>query len=470
MKTAPSIEGEPILGSLRAFKADRLTFLERAAQQHGDVVAFRLGWRRFYLVAHPEGVKRILVDNYPNYRKESRGQELLKALLGQGLVTAEDETWKRLRRLSQPAFHKDRIAAFAPLMTQAAVAAVSGWRAGEELDVTEAMSRLTLTIVGRSLMSTDLSDSASDVGEALTFVLRELSARTTSIIDYFLGTEVPTCRNRRLKQAIGTLDRMVAATIAERRRSPGGHEDLLSLLMAARDDDGGGALSDTLLRDQVMTMILAGHETTANALAWTFYLLSKDPGVERRAHAEVVSVLGDREPDLASLARFPYLRAVIEESMRLYPPVWALARNVVEPDEIAGYEIPAGSFVFAVPWVTHRHPAVWENPEGFDPDRFLVDPTDRPRFAYFPFGGGARQCIGNTFALMEAQLILAALLRRFRLDLVPGVRVVPEPMMTLRPRGLRMKLTRRSSSKQPSPPAAATSERGMPVLRAGTAG
>ncbi len=206
--------------------------------------------------------------------------------------------------------------------------------------------------------------------------------------------------------------------------------------MAARDDEAGG-MSDKLLRDQIMTMILAGHETTANALAWTFYLLSKNPAVERRARDEVAAVLGDREPSLEDLPRLRFVRATIEESMRLYPPVWSLGRSVVDDDEIQGYRIPAGTFIFCTPWITHRHPGVWPNPEGFDPERFLDEKAcaERPRFAYFPFGGGARQCIGNTFALMEAEIILATVLQRFRLDLLPGARIVPEPLMTLRPKG-----------------------------------
>ncbi len=444
MKPAPWIKGEPVLGSLRAFAKDRLGFLERAHAEKGDVVGFNLGGRTFHLVAHPEGVKRILVDNYPNYRKETRGQDLLRTVLGEGLVTAEGDTWKRQRRLSQPAFHKDRIAAFAPLMVQATRDALAGWEAGSSLDAGEAFSKLTLTVVGRALMGTDLSDSASEIGSSLTFVLNELSARSVSILDYFIGTEVPTCRNRALKKAIANLDRIVDATIAERRKDPGRHQDLLGLLMAATDHEGGtGGMSDRLLRDQVMTMVLAGHETTANALTWTTYLLSKDPAVERRARAEVLEVLGDRDATFEDTLRLRYVRAVIEESMRLFPPVWTLARSVVDDDEIGGYRIPAGTFVFACPWITHRHPGIWENPEGFDPERFLEqhDESRRPRFAYFPFGGGARQCIGNTFALMEAQLILATVLQRFRLDLLPGQRVVPEPLMTLRPKdGLHVRL------------------------------
>lgn len=435
MSSAPWIKGEPVLGSLRAFAKDRLGFFEAAARL-GDVVGFNLGGRSFFLLAHPDAVKRVLVDNYPNYRKETRGQDLLRTVLGEGLVTAEGDTWKRQRRLSQPAFHKDLVASFAPLMVRATREALEGWQPGQELDVSEAMGRLTLTIVGRALMGTDLSDSASEVGAALTHVLNELSARSVSILDFFIGTEVPTLRNRRLKQAIATLDRVVDATIAERRRDPSGHHDLLALLMAARDEEGGtGGMSDRLLRDQIMTMILAGHETTANALTWTFYLLSKHPAVERRARAEVASVLGDRDATFEDAMRLRYVRAVIDESMRLFPPVWTLARSVVADDEIGGVKIPGGSFVFACQWITHRHPAIWDNPEGFDPERFLVESPDRPRFAYFPFGGGARQCIGNTFALMEAQLILATVLQSFRLDLLPGTRAEPEPLMTLRPRG-----------------------------------
>jgi cytochrome P450 len=444
VKKPPFIAGEPVLGTLRDFARDRLGFLSEMARK-GDVVSFKVGWRLFHLVASPEGVQRVLVDNYPNYTKETRGQDLLRTVLGDGLVTSEGDAWRRQRRLAQPAFHKDRLATFVPIMTRSAREMLATWKDGETRDVSAELSKLTLTAVGRALMSSELADSATDVGQALTLVLREIAARTISIVDLFLGTRVPTPRNRRFNSAIASLDRVVEATIAERRRDPGQHQDLLSLLMTARDEETQLGMSDRLLRDQVITMILAGHETTSNALAWTLLLLSKHPAVARQARAEVESVLGDREPELADLGRLEYVRAVVEESMRLYPPVWTLARNVLHDDVISGYDVPGGSYVFVSPWVTHRHPDVWDNPEGFDPERFLGHSSgERARYAYFPFGGGARQCIGNTFALTEAQVILAMILQRFRLDLMPGQRIEPEPLATLRPKyGMEMRIKAR---------------------------
>ena len=438
----PSIRGEPWFGSLRAYRDDRLGFLVRAAR-HGDVVSMRLGPRTFHLIAHPEGVKRVLIDNAANYHKETRGQELMRPLLGEGLLTAEGEAWKSQRRLAQPAFQRDRVAGFAPIMVEATRDVLEAWapraRTGESFDLAEEMSKLTFRIVGLAIFGTDLGDTAEEVGRSLSIALLDRTERTTSLLDYFLGERIPTPRNRRFQRALRSLDSVVARTIAARRSRPPSVEssgsDLLTLLGNARDPETGAGLSDRLLRDQVMTILLAGHETTANALSWTFYLLSTHPEVERRVCAEVESVLSGREPTAEDAARLRYTRAVVDESMRLYPPVWTMARNVVEDDVLSGKRVGGGSYVWISPFVTHRHPDFWENPEGFDPERFLDPAPGRPRFAHFPFGGGARQCIGNTFALLEAVVILAMALQRYRIELVPGATVTPEPLITLRPRG-----------------------------------
>jgi cytochrome P450 len=441
------MRGETFFGSLREFTRDRLAFVHKAARI-GPVVSFKLGQLLFHLISTPEDVKRVLVDNAANYSKETRGQDLLRVVLRDGLFTSDGELWKRQRRLIQPAFHKDRIASFAPVMIDATRELVDRWAplaaAGTELDVGEEMMRLTLTIVGRTLLGVDLADSASEVGQALTYVLRDLSARTTSVLDYYLGTEIPTPKNVRMKRALAVLDRIVGGAIAERRKNPGERTDLLSILMRVRDDESGQGMPDSLLRDEVLTMVLAGHETTANALTWTFYLLSRHPEVERRVVQELATVLAGRAPTFEDVARLPYLRAVIDESMRLYPPVWMLSRAAIQDDVLSGYTIKAGSFVFPCPYVIHRQPNLWKNPEGFDPERFLNPDPERPRFAYFPFSGGSRQCIGNTFALLEAALILGGILPKYRLDLVAGHAVEPEPLMTLRPKnGMPMRLHRR---------------------------
>ena len=297
------------------------------------------------------------------------------------------------------------------------------------------MMRLTLRIVGETLLGYDPSRDADEVGDALAHLLAIVNERTTRVI-FFARPRLPTPENLRLRRAVGTLDEIVLRIIAERRKSRGG--DLLSMLMEARDAETGEAMDDRQLRDEAMTIFLAGHETTANALAWTWLLLSRYPAARRELRAELSEVLGGRSPTADDLPRLRFTRMLLEESMRLYPPAWIIARSAGGADEIGGYEIPAGSIVFVSPYIVHRHPRFWEDPEGFDPHRFEKEP---PRGAYFPFGGGPRACIGNGFAMMEAQLVLATVAQRVTFELVPGHPVELEPSITLRPRhGLAMQL------------------------------
>jgi cytochrome P450 len=306
------------------------------------------------------------------------------------------------------------------------------------------MMRLTLTIVCQTLFSSDISTEADEVGQALTTVLKHTIDRMQSLFD--LAEILPLPENRRFYEALRTLDQVVYGMIKERRRSGRDTGDLLSMLVFARDEETGQSMSDKQLRDEVMTIFLAGHETTANALGWTWYLLSRHPEVTRRLEAELAEVLDGRTPTLDDLSKLNYTSMVIQEAMRLYPPAWIIGRNAVEADQIDGYDIPADSSIILSPYVTHRHPGFWDNPEGFDPERFSPQQTkDRPYFAYFPFGGGPRLCIGNNFALMEAKLVLATVAQRYRLELVPGHPVEPEPLVTLRPKyGLLMTLRPRN--------------------------
>jgi cytochrome P450 len=353
-----------------------------------------------------------------------------------GLLTADGDTWLRQRRIAQPAFHRQKIAALSGVMVRAALDLADAWRApaesGRSIDVAAEMMRLTLRIAGETLLSTDVSGDADTVGRAVTTVLEDSPNRIYRSLSVPLF--IPTRKNREVLAAMKALDAVVFRMIGERRRG-GGPEDLLSMLLQARDETTGEGMSDKQLRDEVMTIFLAGHETTANALAWTWYLLSKYPAAYRELRRELDTVLGGRPPGLDDIPRLKYTTMVIEESMRLYPPVWIFTRAAREPDVIGGYPIPAGSYVFTSPYVSHRNPVFWENPEGFDPERFAEGrASSLPRFVYFPFGGGPRQCIGNTFAMMETMLVLAALAQRYRLDLVQGARVEPEPVVTLRPR------------------------------------
>jgi cytochrome P450 len=372
----------------------------------------------------------------------------MKPMMGEGLLTSDGDFWRRQRRLSQPAFHRQQIGAFAGTMTSIAEEMLERWQPvaarGQLIDVSAEMIRLTLSIVSKTLFNTDVGAEANTVGEAITVAFKEFDRRLAAL--FTLPDVVPTPSRRRLHNAIQTLDRVVYRIIEERRRAGEDIGDLLSMLVFARDEETGESMSDKQLRDEVMAIFLAGHETTANALNWIWYLLSKHPAVERRLHDELAAVLGGRIPTLEDLPKLSYTTMVIEESLRLYPPAWVIERRSIAADQIGPYVIPPGSTIIPSQYITHRHPAFWDNPEGFDPERFTPERVAaRPRFAYFPFGGGPRVCIDNNFAMMELQLILATVTQRYRLALVPGHPVELDPMITLRPRyGILMDLVPRT--------------------------
>ncbi|WP_434386057.1 cytochrome P450 [Melittangium boletus] len=454
---APMPPGHWLLGHLRERETDPLGLFLRGRAQLGDVVRFRMGPVYVETLAHPDHVKHVLADASARYTK---GEIFAKTrpLVGNGLLTAEGDFWKRQRRLSQPAFHKERLAALAGVMTQAAQETLAGWEApvaaGQAVPVFTEMMRLTLTVVVRALFGADVGQESLRIGEAFTQALEVTDRRIISPLPYLPWLyRLPTRDNRLFQRAMATLHASVDGLIAQRRAQArksgeGPGTDLLGMLMSACDADTGDAFDDLQLRDEVMTLLLAGHETTATSLAWTFHLLEHNPEQEALLHEEVDRVLGGRVPTLEDLPHLRYTGCVFEEAMRLYPPIWALPRTPHEDDEVGGYRIPKGDIVLLVPYVTHRHPDFWPDPERFDPTRFLPETSrQRPRWAYLPFGGGQRQCIGNNFAMMEAQLILALVTQRFRLRGVPGVPVVPEPLLTLRPKGtLPMHVHRRESA------------------------
>ncbi len=427
-----------MLGQLPAMQRDMLGTFERAAA-HGDVVRLDFPGRTAFLLSHPDAVKRVLVDRQRNYGRDTRGYAMLRIALGEGLVTAEGETWRRHRQTAKPAFLPAAIRGFLETMDGAATRRVARWREeqpdGGPLDIAHELMGLTLEIVGRCLVSRDLSDDSGPIGEAVSVVMRETVWRITHPLA--LPLRVPTPRNLRLRRSLAKMHGLVAAIVAERRAHRGERrEDLLDLLIDSRDEETGAGFSDRELFDEVMTMISAGHETTATALTWAFHLLGAHPEVRARAEAEVDSALGDEPATVERLAKLEYVEAVIEEAMRLYPPVWTVARSTGEDDEILGYPIPAAAVVFLPQIVLHRHPQYWARPLEFDPERFLgTRRKEVSRFVYFPFSGGPRVCIGQGFAMMEAKLILARVLRAARLDPVPGPPVKLEPMITLRPRG-----------------------------------
>jgi cytochrome P450 len=432
-RRAPLFPGHPLLGAGPAFQRDPIGTFFKAAEVCGDVARITA-----HVLRHPDDIRHVLVDNAKNYGKQTKGYAKLRNILGDGLVTSEGEFWKRQRRISNPAFHRERIAHFSKVMVDCTETLLDGWgdklQSGEPFDVSKEMMRVTLRIIGLTMLSTDVEGRASQVGDALDDVLHVIVKQIFEIVDW--PAFVPTPRNLRFARSRAVLDKVLNDVISERRNDTEDKGDLLSMLMSATDPETGGAMSDAQLRDEAMTMFLAGHETTANALTWTLYLLSKHPEAQRRLRDEIAQVCGDRPPTLADLGQLTYTERVIKESMRLLPPIWSVARSAIEDDVIGGYQIPKGSWVFTSPYVTHRDPRFWPNPEGFDPDRFTPElEAARPRCAYFPFASGPRKCIGESFAMMEARLILVAILQRARLSLVAGRPVELDPTITLRPKG-----------------------------------
>lgn len=440
--SAPGVSGLALFRMMPEFRRDTLGTFVNLSRRYGDVVCFRGLWTSFMLT-DPQHVEYVLQTNSRNYRK-GRTYKEMQASTGNGLFVSDGEVWRRQRRLTQPAFHRQRVASFAKIMTDSVADMLEGWRPSAErgtpVQVDAEMLRLTLGIVGKALFSRDLSDEADTVGQAFDVIRRYVTNRVTSIIK--LPASFPTPQNRRFRRAIANAEQVVYDLVAERRRGGSSADDLLSMLMESRDEETGEGLSDRELRDQVITIMGAGYETTTQALAWTWYLLAKHPEIENQLRGEINSALGGRTPTYEDLPRLKYTLMVFQEAMRLYPPVWALARTAIDDDEIGGYRVPANAEILLFPYITHRHPKYWDNAEEFDPQRFSPEKeAARPRYAYFPFGGGPRLCIGNTFALMEAQLIIAMVVQRYRLQLAEGQTVEPEASVTLRPRdGIRMTL------------------------------
>lgn len=433
--------GLPGLGQLLDAWRDPLGLFLRGMAGGHAVVRYRFGPYTYLLLNEPGDVERVLVKNAQAYGK-SPSYRALRLVMGQGLVTSEGELWRRQRKLMQPAFHHRCLVGFVGGMEGCVSDLAARWDQlpeGTTFDVHREMMELTFRIVGRTLFSTEVGAEAEGMGEALGFLLEYASDYAETLVR--MPTWLPTPRNRRFARSMATVDRLIARVVAERRAASAAPDDLLGMLLAADMDD-------RQLRDELVTLALAGHETTANALTWTWLLLSQHPEVARRARQEVLQELGDGPLTFEALGRLGYLERVIQESMRLYPPVWGIERQLKEPDEHSGHPARPGDIALLCSYTLHRDPRLWTNPEGFDPDRFLPEHVARrPRFAYLPFGGGARICIGKAFAMLEAKLILAGLLRRFELALVPGHPVVLDPGITLRPRhGLGMTLRRAAAS------------------------
>jgi cytochrome P450 len=437
----PGPKGSLILGNLPDFGRDLLGFFSSCAQKYGDVVSLRLGRWRGLLINHPDDVEQVLVTRNRDFQKHRFFFRHVGAIFGNGLVTSEGDFWLRQRRLAQPAFHRDRIAGYAEVMSSCAEGLTQGWRDGEVRDVRHEMMTVTQQIVAKTLFGAEVGEDAAAVGKAFDLASREIATRIRR--PFRIPDAIPTPANRRYRAWVRQLDEVVYKIIRERRQSAREGSDLLSLLLHAQDTDGA-RMTDAQLRDEAVTLFLAGHETTAIALSWTLYLLSQHPAVDARLHVELRDALGERAPTLDDIPRIAYAERVVKESMRLFPPVYAIGREAVRSGEIRGYAVPEGTTVFMSQWVIHRDARFYEDPLSFRPERWSAEAERRlPKFAYLPFGGGPRLCIGNTFAMMEAVLILCALVRRFRFELTDQP-PVPFPSITLRPRnGLRMRVRRR---------------------------
>jgi cytochrome P450 len=423
--------GHLLLGSLPELRRDVLGFFAACAREHGDVVPIRVPRRRLVLLSHPDLIEEVLVSHARRTTKTVLLQAL-RPVLGDGLLLSEGDTWLRQRRLIQPAFHRQRIAAYGDVMAGHADRAMAAWRDGQTRDVHADMMAVTQAIVAKTLFDADVSDAAWDVGQALHVLMDDFSRRRTRLFE--LPAFVPTPGRRRARRAVEALDRLVYGIIAARRASGEDRGDLLSMLLHAQDADDGSRMTDRQVRDEIMTLFLAGHETTAVSLSWTWYLLARHPEVEARLVEELRGVLGGRLPTVGDLPRLRYTEMVVTESMRLYPPAYTITRRVAEPLEVGGHAIAPETVLVMSQWVVHRDGRWFDEPAAFQPDRWENDLAKRlPRYAYFPFGGGPRLCIGNTFALMEATLLLATIAQRFGFRLAPGAVVKPMLSVTLRP-------------------------------------
>ncbi|MEO7109235.1 MAG: cytochrome P450 [Polyangiaceae bacterium] len=443
----PGPSGRYGVRNLARFVRGPLPWLRGLATEHGDIVRLKMFGSCWFLVSHPDDIERILVKD-ARVMKRDAGIAIVRRVLGNGLLTSEGDLWKRQRKLMSQAFTPKRIAEYATAMVRVGDVALERWRDGGEINLHQEMSQLTMVVVADVLFGASMD--AADV---------EAVSRAMEVVnEFFSGSPeamlqvpkwVPTPRNLGMNRAVASLDRVVYDIIAKRREGLGdSHEpvprdysrglarsDLLGTLLAARDDDDAG-MSDVQLRDEVMTLFLAGHETTSLTLAHALYLLSLNPAIEQRLHDETTKALGDRLPTAEDARSLSFAEWVLKETMRLYPPAWSVGRETVDPYELRGHAIPVGSQLVASQWIVHRDARWYPDPERFDPERWSPERAkDIPRYAYFPFGGGPRVCIGNHFAMMEATLLLAMIVKRFRVELLPGERLELAPAVTLRQKG-----------------------------------
>jgi cytochrome P450 len=433
----PGPQGYPIVGALPKVLKDPLPFLSQAVRDYGDVVCLGgVGAQKFYLVTHPRDVERVWKTHHRNYVRGSNFQ-LLKPLGGNGLFLNEGDSWRTQRKLLQPSFHVTRLMGMVDAINASIAAKLQRWRReitpGEPFDLEHEMMDLLIEISVKTLFGTEVAGDSATVHETITTAFSILHRRVLSAVP--LPWWVPFPSHVRFLRAVAGLEEVVYRLIGERRRSGVEGNDVLSTLLSVRDE-AGEPMPDRQIRDEVVTMLVAGHESTGASLSWALYLLSRYPLVAQRVEQELAEVLGGRTPGFQDLPRLPYLAMVLKESLRLYPPFWMLTRTPVVDDVLSGHRIPAGSILMFSAYVTQRRPDFWPNPEAFDPERFTPERSEgRPQFAYFPFGGGPRLCIGGRLAEMQSLLVLATVLQRYDFHAVPGRRVEPAAMLSLRPKG-----------------------------------
>ncbi len=422
-----------------------LPFLLEMTRRYGDVVRLPLRSGPLYLVNHPDGVRHVLQERAANYGKDPHENGIFIRFVGQSILTTEGDTWLRLRHLEQPAFHRQQILGMSAAMVETIQSYLDEWQAearqGAVIDMVPAMTTLALRVLGKALFSLDLEDETQTIAGALKVIGAYALALFYHPLLPAFGPLSPL--NRRYAAVQRALDQVVFRMIQKRRTQLGAMKraDLLSFFLELHDEDGQPAFSDAQIRNETLSLLIAGHENASSLLCWTWYLLARHPQVAERVSGEVAAQLQGRTPTLADLGQLPYLRMVLEEALRLYPPAWSFPRRAHAQDSIGGYMIPAGAPVLLCPYTTHRHPAFWRDPETFDPERFSAAAQDgRPRYAHFPFGGGQHQCMGATFAMMEAHLILASIAQRYCLELLPDFSIHPEPLVTLRPQALPMQV------------------------------
>lgn len=441
----PGPKGKPVIGNLLDFRRDPLGFLLTAAREHGDIVHLQFGPQAIYLLNNPDYIRDVLVTNNRNFIK-SRGLQMAKRFLGEGLLTSEGEFHRRQRRMSQPAFHRQRMNAYARVMAEYGAMTRDRWQDGETLDIAQEMMRVTLAIVGKTLFDADVESEAAEIRTALTDIMQLFNRITSPFPNLLMKLPLPS--NFRFLKASKRLDATIYRIINEHRATGADRGDLLSMLLMAQDEEGdGGSMTDLQLRDEAMTIFLAGHETTANALAWTWYLLARHADVEARLHEEIDRELEGRLPAADDFARLKYTEMVLAEAMRMYPPAWTMGRQALKDYPIDNFTVPAGSIILMSPWVMQHDERYYPDPFTFDPERWTPARREaRPKFSYFPFGGGPRVCIGEGFAWMEGVLLIATIAQRWRMRLAEGEKVEPRPMITLRPRrGIRMTIERRDA-------------------------